>query len=237
MRTASRQRATEGDDASPSPSISTAPVAPTSPPGIPFYDHMLDQLGRHSGFDLTVHAEGDLHIDTHHTVEDVAITLGETFAEALGDKAGSSALRQRSVPARRGARRGRPRPVGPAVRRLGRADAREPAARQPAVRSATRRARRVVVRHQRGDHLARQRCARAATRITSSRRRSRASPAVFATPCASTPPPKVSRRRRARCDCAAAASRSSTTGSATCTRRRRRWPAWAPTPDSPTTPV
>ena len=56
--------------------------------GIPFYDHMLDQLGRHSGFDLTVHAEGDLHIDTHHTVEDVAITLGETFAEALGDKAG-----------------------------------------------------------------------------------------------------------------------------------------------------
>jgi imidazoleglycerol-phosphate dehydratase len=56
--------------------------------GIPFYDHMLDQLGRHSGFDLTIHADGDLHIDTHHTVEDVAITLGETFAEALGDKAG-----------------------------------------------------------------------------------------------------------------------------------------------------
>lgn len=56
--------------------------------GIPFYDHMLDQLGRHGGFDLTVHAKGDLHIDTHHTVEDVAITLGEAFAEALGDKAG-----------------------------------------------------------------------------------------------------------------------------------------------------
>jgi imidazoleglycerol-phosphate dehydratase len=56
--------------------------------GIPFYDHMLDQLGRHGGFDLTVRAKGDLHIDTHHTVEDVAITLGETFAEALGDKAG-----------------------------------------------------------------------------------------------------------------------------------------------------
>lgn len=56
--------------------------------GIPFYDHMLDQLGRHGGFDLTVRAEGDLHIDTHHTVEDVAITLGETFREALGDKAG-----------------------------------------------------------------------------------------------------------------------------------------------------
>jgi len=56
--------------------------------GIPFYDHMLDQLGRHGGFDLTVVATGDLHIDTHHTIEDVAITLGETFAEALGDKAG-----------------------------------------------------------------------------------------------------------------------------------------------------
>ncbi|MGB3735330.1 MAG: imidazoleglycerol-phosphate dehydratase HisB, partial [Ilumatobacter sp.] len=56
--------------------------------GIPFYDHMLDQIGRHGGFDLSVKAEGDLHIDTHHTVEDVAITLGEVFAEALGDKAG-----------------------------------------------------------------------------------------------------------------------------------------------------
>jgi imidazoleglycerol-phosphate dehydratase len=56
--------------------------------GISFYDHMLDQLGRHGGFDLTVKAEGDLHIDTHHTVEDVAIALGEAFREALGDKAG-----------------------------------------------------------------------------------------------------------------------------------------------------
>ncbi len=56
--------------------------------GIPFYDHMLDQLGRHGGFDLTVAAEGDLQIDTHHTVEDVAIALGEAFREALGDKAG-----------------------------------------------------------------------------------------------------------------------------------------------------
>jgi imidazoleglycerol-phosphate dehydratase len=56
--------------------------------GIPFYDHMLDQLGRHGGFDLTIEAVGDLHIDTHHTVEDVAITLGEAFAEALGGKVG-----------------------------------------------------------------------------------------------------------------------------------------------------
>jgi imidazoleglycerol-phosphate dehydratase len=56
--------------------------------GIPFYDHMLDQLGRHSGFDLRVAAVGDLHIDTHHTVEDVAIAVGEAFREALGDKRG-----------------------------------------------------------------------------------------------------------------------------------------------------
>jgi imidazoleglycerol-phosphate dehydratase len=56
--------------------------------GVPFYDHMLDQIGRHGGFDLTVAATGDLDIDTHHTVEDVAITLGEAFKEALGDKAG-----------------------------------------------------------------------------------------------------------------------------------------------------
>jgi imidazoleglycerol-phosphate dehydratase len=56
--------------------------------GLPFYDHMLDQLARHGGFDLVVAATGDLHVDSHHTVEDVAITLGEAFREALGDKAG-----------------------------------------------------------------------------------------------------------------------------------------------------
>jgi imidazoleglycerol-phosphate dehydratase len=56
--------------------------------GIPFFDHMISQLGRHGGFDLTVKATGDLHVDAHHTVEDVGIVLGETLAEALGDKAG-----------------------------------------------------------------------------------------------------------------------------------------------------
>ena len=56
--------------------------------GIPFYDHMLEQVGKHGGFDLTIAARGDLHIDTHHTVEDVAISLGEAFRQALGDKAG-----------------------------------------------------------------------------------------------------------------------------------------------------
>jgi imidazoleglycerol-phosphate dehydratase len=56
--------------------------------GLPFFDHMLDQLGRHGGFDLVVEAEGDLQVDGHHTVEDVAITVGECFRAALGDKAG-----------------------------------------------------------------------------------------------------------------------------------------------------
>ena len=56
--------------------------------GIPFYDHMLEQLARHGGFDLTIAATGDLHIDTHHTVEDVAICVGEALHKALGDKAG-----------------------------------------------------------------------------------------------------------------------------------------------------
>lgn len=56
--------------------------------GLPFFDHMLDQIGRHAGMDLVVAATGDLHVDGHHTVEDVGILLGETLREALGDKAG-----------------------------------------------------------------------------------------------------------------------------------------------------
>lgn len=56
--------------------------------GVPFLDHMLDQVARHGLIDLEVKAEGDLHIDAHHTVEDVGITLGQALAQALGDKKG-----------------------------------------------------------------------------------------------------------------------------------------------------
>jgi imidazoleglycerol-phosphate dehydratase len=56
--------------------------------GIPFFDHMLEQLGKHGGFDLRVEATGDLDVDLHHTVEDVGIVLGAALQEALGDKAG-----------------------------------------------------------------------------------------------------------------------------------------------------
>ncbi|MGB7479743.1 MAG: imidazoleglycerol-phosphate dehydratase HisB [Burkholderiaceae bacterium] len=56
--------------------------------GVPFLDHMLDQIARHGLIDLDVEAKGDLHIDAHHTVEDVGITLGQAFAKAVGDKRG-----------------------------------------------------------------------------------------------------------------------------------------------------
>ena len=56
--------------------------------GVPFLDHMLEQVARHGAVDLVVRATGDLHIDAHHTVEDIGITLGQALAKALGDKAG-----------------------------------------------------------------------------------------------------------------------------------------------------
>jgi imidazoleglycerol-phosphate dehydratase len=56
--------------------------------GIPFLDHMMDQIARHGLFDLEVNAKGDLHIDAHHTVEDIGITLGQAFIKAIGDKKG-----------------------------------------------------------------------------------------------------------------------------------------------------
>lgn len=56
--------------------------------GLPFFEHMLDQVARHGRLDLDLHAKGDLEIDAHHTVEDVGITLGQAFAQAVGDKEG-----------------------------------------------------------------------------------------------------------------------------------------------------
>jgi len=86
-RTATRSRTTKETSIELSIDLDGTGVTSIST-GVPFYDHMLDQLGRHGGFDLTIQATGDLEIDTHHTVEDVAIALGEAFREALGDKAG-----------------------------------------------------------------------------------------------------------------------------------------------------
>ena len=86
-RSATRQRTTKETSIDLSIELDGQGTAQVST-GIPFYDHMLEQLGKHGGFDLRVAATGDLHIDTHHTVEDVGIALGEAFREALGDKAG-----------------------------------------------------------------------------------------------------------------------------------------------------
>ena len=86
-RTASRTRTTAETDISITIDVDGTGVSDIST-GLPFFDHMLDQLARHGGFDLTIRATGDLEVDGHHTVEDTGILLGECFGEALGDKAG-----------------------------------------------------------------------------------------------------------------------------------------------------
>jgi imidazoleglycerol-phosphate dehydratase len=96
-RSAQRQRATKETtvelalevDGTGTTSVST---------GIPFFDHMLEQLGKHAGFDLTIEARGDLEVDLHHTVEDVGIVLGDSLREALGDKRGVRRFANALVP-------------------------------------------------------------------------------------------------------------------------------------------
>ncbi len=66
--------------------------------GVPFLDHMLDQVARHGLIDMTIQAKGDLHIDAHHTVEDIGITLGQAFAQAIGDKKGITRYGHAYVP-------------------------------------------------------------------------------------------------------------------------------------------
>ena len=86
-RRATKERATKETTISASLAVDGTGVVDVST-GLPFFDHMLEQLGRHASFDLTVHARGDLDVDAHHTVEDVGIVLGACLAEALGDKRG-----------------------------------------------------------------------------------------------------------------------------------------------------
>ncbi|HXQ60196.1 MAG TPA: imidazoleglycerol-phosphate dehydratase HisB [Acidimicrobiales bacterium] len=87
IRHAQRQRGTKETSITIDLLLDGAGVS-TVETGLPFFDHMLSQLGRHGGFDLTVAARGDLDVDAHHTVEDVGIVLGEAIALALGNKGG-----------------------------------------------------------------------------------------------------------------------------------------------------
>jgi imidazoleglycerol-phosphate dehydratase len=87
-RSATRERTTKETSITISIDLDGPMGTVSASTGLPFFDHMLDQLGRHGGFDLSIEATGDLQVDGHHTVEDVGILLGETFKEALGEKAG-----------------------------------------------------------------------------------------------------------------------------------------------------
>ena len=87
-RTAKRERTTKETSIAIALDVDGGGASVDVSTGLPFFDHMLSPIGKHGGMDLTVQATGDLEVDSHHTVEDVAISLGEAFREALGDKAG-----------------------------------------------------------------------------------------------------------------------------------------------------
>ena len=143
--------------------------------GIPFYDHMLSQLGKHGGFDLTVRTKGDLEVDAHHTVEDTAIALGEAFRQALGDKAGLRRFGDALVPLDEALAQvavdlsGRPYLVHDGAGRHAADD-------RPAVRDDADPARLRVLRALRPHRAARAGARRAGTRTTSWRRSSRPCP-------------------------------------------------------------
>ncbi len=96
-RSATRSRATKETSIAVMLDVDGTGVAEVET-GLPFFDHMVAQLGKHSGFDLTVRAAGDLSVDAHHTVEDVGIAIGEAMREALGDKAGVRRFASVAVP-------------------------------------------------------------------------------------------------------------------------------------------
>lgn len=96
-RTAHAERATGESKVSVELDLDGSGVADIAT-GVPFYDHMLSSLSRHSLIDLTVRAEGDTHVDAHHTVEDVAIVLGQAMRQALGDKVGIRRFGDAMVP-------------------------------------------------------------------------------------------------------------------------------------------
>lgn len=97
LRQATRQRTTAETSIEISLLVDGSGKASAST-GIPFFDHMLEQLGKHAGFDLTIVATGDLEVDTHHTIEDVGIVVGGCLAEALGDKVGVRRFASNLVP-------------------------------------------------------------------------------------------------------------------------------------------
>jgi imidazoleglycerol-phosphate dehydratase len=97
MRVAEKTRSTKETDISVRLDLDGSGKVDVST-GLPFFDHMIEQLGRHGGFDLSLSAKGDLEVDAHHTVEDCGIVLGAALAEALGDKAGVRRFGDATVP-------------------------------------------------------------------------------------------------------------------------------------------